>query len=252
MQRFLDFLTEQTDEERIDPVTFSIQGLYTQLNGQCFGGELPVVPTSFGKTPKGVQGVTTGQIIAPRGLPMWARKTKKETVKVAIKPYTYRLGVLKGILAHEMCHVWNMVNDQHEQDSHGMYFQNIMRKAQSKAEFKIPMRHEADEEEKEMSKKPCVFLAMGKPSKVHAVLYNQTVTTKSDTLANATALMPRILRSYDWVIFGFGTSHLAASLPLAREVKPMISKLYDIKDISNIKILKIYRHEGMLPTSLFS
>lgn len=252
MLTFREFLTED-DEARVDPAIFPLQTLYNQLNHQGFDGKLrSSIPVAFGKTPKGVAGVTYATFMGIRGQ-YHNYKTKQETIRIAINPVPYTLRALKGILAHEMCHAWNFQFDEHERDAHGLYFNAIRRKAETGIGVPISIKHTQDDGEKAaVVPKPCVFIAFENTSGSKAVaLFNQSVTTKSVSTVMAQAMVDYYGPRSKWIVWGFGMTRLANTMPLQREitVKP---KFYILKTMADIKVLKLYGHAGALPAEMYS
>jgi len=138
MKRFKQFLAEKT----ISPSTYNLPQLFDVLNHQLFGGELPRVPVSFQSLPKGQVGVT--QALAHK---MGRQVTYKlETAKIMITPRAFEEDVLKGILAHEMIHLY-LMNKHNPEKGHGIYFKSKLYQIQSKAKFKIPISHEISPDE---------------------------------------------------------------------------------------------------------
>lgn len=145
-------------EARISPTAYNLPQLFDVLNHQLFGGELPRVPISFGKLPKGQVGVTVCNVQRVNGRSTFLLNT----ARIIITPRGFEEDVLKGIVAHEMVHLY--LYSQHQNEAgHGIFFRTKLRDIQNRARFKIPTDHELNIDELEgLNSKECAALFIHK------------------------------------------------------------------------------------------
>ncbi len=206
-------------EERINPQTYNISGLYHQLNRQLFDGKLPDVPVEFGKVPKGAGGVTISKAMR-LGRTV---TTTPGTIRVAIKPYGFEEDTLKGILAHEMVHVYNMHFNRYERESHGLFFQSVVSHIQPKASFPIPRNEYKgdDEEHSSGAVRDVAFIAgvNGEGKKIMQLLSKSSVA-KPDAFVTAQGVCDVMVsrRGWKWAAYGLCKTGLGNTYPVSRDV----------------------------------
>jgi hypothetical protein len=231
--------TEYLVEERIT-TTFNLKGLYDDFNRTLFSGELPDVPIAFGKTPKGAAGVTNSRATRKAGMPVWMRATVPGSISVTINPYTYEQDVLKGIVAHEMVHVWCMHTNRHERDAHGPAFQAKVGEIQRKASFTIPIKHNTEDEE-HGAPREVGFIATVYNGKHLLTLIAKSATDKPDTLTAAQAVCDYMVarRGSAWAAYGMCKTPLANTLQVRRELN--IKRPPDPYRVESFKLLGVQR-----------
>ena len=243
MKRFRDFLIEK----RIAHASTSLQALYRELNQHLFNGELENVPVAFGKSPKGSAGITRSRAQVLRGVPRWAggMKTIPGSITVTINAYDYEEEVLRGILAHEMVHVWTAQNNKHDTNQHGMYFLSKLREIQAKAPFKIPVSHESETAEFGPAK-DVVFIAGSRSGMRYLCLYTSNVLSASDTVSNAQKQLDTLTKHnrFDWAACGVAKTSLAGVYPIRRELKTLVKGGYTVKTFTDLNVQKLIAVNG--------
>jgi len=250
MRTFIEFLTESDD--RVDPKKLDIQALFRQLNATLFDGKLDnAIPVKWGRTPKSAAGITNGKAINNG----FFRKTVPGTISITISPYAYKEDVLKGILAHEMCHAFNIQFDQHERDSHGIKFQLAVLAAQKHANFSIPMKHHQMESEEYGEPKPVMFMAgENRDGKMAVWLYNARLAQDPSSVGVARINVERLVKDmrYRWSVIGMANTNLGNAMVVARQVKgPGGTASYILKDPKALKIQQIFHSDGPVPFQHF-
>lgn len=249
MQTFAQFLTEAADDTRIDPASFNLTTLYHALNQQCFGGVLHDYPIRWGRTPKGVSGVTNGKMTRKVGMPLFMATVDPASIAITINPHEYVLSRLKGIVAHEMVHAQNMQDNKIERDGHGGYFHMALRAAQQHADFTIPLADKMDELEKtRLVAKPVKVLCGAKrDGSTFVSLYTPNLNPEST--AKLTDNVSHFVKYnyFAWLVFADGTSTLASELPVQRVYKGMGG--YPA-DLSSVHITRVLASAGPVPADM--
>jgi hypothetical protein len=153
MKSFTEYLAEG-----IDPKTYNLQRLYGELNVKLFSGELPKnINISFGKLKKGVVGTCTAAKIG--------RNTYVPgSAKITVSPRSFAEDSLKGVVAHEMVHLWVFMQNDF-QTNHDGPFLTKLNEIRKKASFPINVSHTSSEEELEsIPEKKVAIIILTKPN----------------------------------------------------------------------------------------
>ncbi len=149
MKSFSTFLREWIeDDERINPETFNIGYMFTEINRTVFDNALPGdIPVRFGKVPRGSTGICQYKVRRRVGASISSRETIEGSLEIVIAPLKFTAKKLKGILAHEMIHALLALRNTHEANAHGIYFQGARAKYEKIAGFPIPLTDTVDVDE---------------------------------------------------------------------------------------------------------
>lgn len=131
-------------EDQINPSTYNLSRLYTELNASLFGNELPKhIPIGFKKLPKRLVGMTTAS--RTRG-GAYLSVLVPDSLRIDIDVRDFNEDILKGIVAHEMIHAWLLLKNDFKTQHDGEFLIKL-REIQKKAPFKISVKHETSAEE---------------------------------------------------------------------------------------------------------
>lgn len=227
-------------EDQINPSTYNLSKLYSELNAMLFGNELPKhLPIGFKKLPKRLVGMTT------------ANRTRGGTFISVMVPGSLRIDidtrefnedVLKGIVAHEMIHAWLLLKNDFKTQHDGPYLIKLG-EIQHKAPFKISLKHETSVEEyATIADKETAAIIVQKPDghiSVGLFSLNSLEGGVHDVKRFAAAcvrdkIQPHLTR----VRYGVLKSKLHIHMPIQRAFNINKIKVYSITDLSFIQDFK--------------
>lgn len=251
MRSFIEYMVES-------PSTVDLPSLYRQLNIALFGGALPNVPISFGTVRKGASGMTTMSIVRKSGMPGFMKyhgaTTDLSSIRVVIQKKAWpNIDVLKGIVAHEMCHVACFVNNQLEVEGHGPFFHQWRLKAQQNAPFEIPLSDTSDVDEYENPKPVMFVVAKGRSGKIVIWLFRPTMANETQPVMAARIFIEHLVKKSgsSWAAVGLAKTNLANTMPVARKFKPS-SDAYVLAEPKKLGIQQIFHTEGPFPAHEFA
>lgn len=239
MKRFSQIIVE----DRIEPGSFNLQSMYDEINFKIWKGELPKVPLSFKKTPKGLTAFCSGKSLNGKLVP--------DSAFIQIDPRKFEYDKLKGLLAHEMIHLEFFLRDNFK-EGHGLGFESRRIAYSHRLGLEIPKTDnlfDADEYEEVTQqvgylvfyfegRKPTVALISPKLAEQHQVALRVVADflIKKDSLAFGGRMTHAKL-----VI---GSSPLSRKNPVSRTIDPMRidkAKFYatDENIVSSIKVSKV-------------
>jgi hypothetical protein len=248
MRTFARFIAES-------PSTMDLSGLFHQLNHQCFGGVLEDAHIRFGACPRGAAGITRCRITRPGGTRSYATMTQAKTLPGSIdmviqkKAWT-NVELLKGVVAHEMCHAYTMQFNQHEKDGHGRHFLAIRSQAAAKAGFDIPLSDTSDVEDYENPKPVFFICGQHRDGKMYVRLHSPKLANDAQASGVARMNVDRMVNDYKWVWAAIGTAstNLANVMPIARIVAGL-KGFYSVKSLKELNIQQMFYTAGTLPAS---
>lgn len=227
MKTFQQFLSE----ERVDPASYSLPGLFRTLNQQLFNSELDnAIPIAWGRVPKNAAGITNGRAIRHPNTPIFMRKTVPGSIAITISPYVYEEDVLKGIVAHEMIHAYLMQTNRHDREAHGNYFTNMQHRLNQIADFNIPLSHTMEDNERGEPKLVAFIAGATKEGKEVASFFQAKLAQDREAVMNADISITYLMKHahFKWCIFGLAKTAMANTVRVAREIKQRGINLYHI------------------------
>lgn len=141
-------LRQFINEQRVDPTNAAILVSYfNELNHRLFNNALPSIPISWKTLPKRI----LAHAVASTLKTSLAGKTLiPNTLRIYVSPRKFDDIKLKGIIAHEMIHVFLYLQDDFKTNHDGA-FEAKRKELERLAGFPIPRDHQADESEFEPS-----------------------------------------------------------------------------------------------------
>ncbi len=149
-----------------------------------------------------------------------------------------------------MIHAYNYQFDEHERDTHGYYFMRKVHELQPKVPFKIPIKHEMEDDERGVAK-PISFIAGQKTDGTEIVsLFSPRAFTDPQQEQDLKRILDQWSSRMKWISGGIGTSSLANSMKVQRAIGRSITS-YRVKT-SLIAPNKIISSHGEAPAQFKS